>query len=217
MKRRADERDNCVPDTVKAGKVATKWADNLLQAIAASKTPPLARLLFALGIRHVGESTAKTLADCLGQLDWVRRAPAAALAALPDIGAVVADSIAGFFAEPGNQAEVDALLAAGVAPQQAAHPSTKLHGLFEPVTLLGKLAIPRLTERRAGQLLAQVADLHALAALSRAQVYRGTGPQAHPSEPTMRVKSTRSWSYRSVRGRSPPLRPDTFGVQGGAP
>ena len=170
MKRRADERDNCVPDTVKAGKVATKWADNLLQAIAASKTPPLARLLFALGIRHVGESTAKTLADCLGQLDWVRRAPAAALAALPDIGAVVADSIAGFFAEPGNQAEVDALLAAGVAPQQAAHPSTKLHGLFEPVTLLVKLAIPRLTELRAGQLLAQVADLYALAALNRAQV-----------------------------------------------
>ncbi len=170
MKRRADERDGSVPDTVKAGKIATKWAENLLTAIAASKTPPLARFLFALGIRHVGESTAKTLADCLGQLDWVRRAPVAVLAALPDIGGVVAESIAEFFAEAGNQAELDALLAAGVTPQQAAHPAALLRQLLHPVTLLVKLAIPRLTELRATQLLAQLPDLAALASLSRREV-----------------------------------------------
>lgn len=170
MKRRADERDGSVPETVKAGKIATKWAENLLAAIAASKTPPLARFLFALGIRHVGESTAKTLADCLGQLDWVRRAPVAVLAALPDIGGVVAESIAGFFAEAGNQAELDALLAAGVTPQQAAHPSAQLRQLLNPVTLLVKLAIPRLTELRATQLLAQLPDLATLASLGRREV-----------------------------------------------
>ena len=170
MKRRADERDGSVPDTVKAGKIATKWAENLLTAIAASKTPPLARFLFALGIRHVGESTAKTLADCLGQLDWVRRAPVVVLAALPDIGGVVAESIAEFFAEAGNQAELDALLAAGVTPQQAAHPAAQLRQLLNPVTLLVKLAIPRLTELRATQLLAQLPDLAALASLSRREV-----------------------------------------------
>ncbi|RZA29928.1 MAG: NAD-dependent DNA ligase LigA, partial [Lysobacteraceae bacterium] len=54
MKRLADEREGTTPETVKQGKVATKWADNLLEAIAASKNPPLERLLFALGIRHVG-------------------------------------------------------------------------------------------------------------------------------------------------------------------
>ncbi|HAV37046.1 MAG TPA: DNA ligase (NAD(+)) LigA, partial [Massilia sp.] len=73
MKRLADERDGTTPETVKQGKVATKWADNLLAAIEASKRPPLERLLFALGIRHVGESTAKTLADWLGSLALVRR------------------------------------------------------------------------------------------------------------------------------------------------
>mgnify|MGYP002139182526 CR=1 FL=1 len=44
------------PETVQAGKIATKWAENLIEAIAASRNPPLARLLFALGVRHVGES-----------------------------------------------------------------------------------------------------------------------------------------------------------------
>ncbi|MGB9111040.1 MAG: NAD-dependent DNA ligase LigA, partial [Telluria sp.] len=70
MKRLADERDGATPESdkpaVKQGKVATKWADNLLAAIAASRRPPLERLLFALGIRHVGESTGKTLAEWLG-------------------------------------------------------------------------------------------------------------------------------------------------------
>ncbi|MGL6070060.1 NAD-dependent DNA ligase LigA, partial [Craterilacuibacter sp.] len=99
MKRRADARDNTPPATDPTtpelaigesgdllaqpdDKTPTRWAENLLSGIAASKRPPLARLLFALGIRHVGESTAKTLADYLGTLASVREAPAALLAAL---------------------------------------------------------------------------------------------------------------------------------------
>ncbi|MGO4779455.1 NAD-dependent DNA ligase LigA, partial [Lysobacter sp. 2RAB21] len=61
MKRRADERDGTTPETVKAGKVATKWADNLIEAIDHSRKTTLERFLFALGIQHVGESTAKAL------------------------------------------------------------------------------------------------------------------------------------------------------------
>ncbi|MDN0075820.1 NAD-dependent DNA ligase LigA [Crenobacter sp. SG2303] len=170
MKRRADERDGVVPETVQQGKIATKWAENLLAGIAASKTPPLARLLFALGIRHVGESTGKTLADWLGRLDYVRRAPAALLAALPDIGAVVADAIAEFFAEPNNEVGLDALLAAGVAPQDEHAPSPRLAERLEPALLLAKLGIPKLTEIRAQQLTAQVNGLAALAGLERRQV-----------------------------------------------
>ncbi|MBA4094660.1 MAG: DNA ligase (NAD(+)) LigA, partial [Candidatus Accumulibacter sp.] len=117
MKRLADEAEEATPETVRQGKVPTKWADNLLAAIAASKAPPLERLLFALGIRHVGESTAKTLAEYLGSLALVRRAPAALLRVLPDIGGTVAQSIADFFAEEKNQIALDALLAAGVAPR----------------------------------------------------------------------------------------------------
>jgi DNA ligase (NAD+) len=83
MKRLADERDGTTPETVVQGKIATKWAENLLEAIAASKNPPLERLLFALGIRHVGESTAKTLAEWLGRFDLIRRVPARCCACCP--------------------------------------------------------------------------------------------------------------------------------------
>ena len=114
MKQRADERDGTTPETVRKGRIATRWAENLLAAIAASRQPTLARLLFALGIMHIGEETAKTLARVLGSLDRVRCAPPLVLRALPDIGAETARSIATFFAQPGNHAAVDALLAAGV-------------------------------------------------------------------------------------------------------
>src|SRR3970040_1202666 len=57
IKRRADERDGTTPETVKAGKVATKWAENLIAAIHASRRTTLARFLFALGIEPVREST----------------------------------------------------------------------------------------------------------------------------------------------------------------
>ncbi|WP_312549628.1 NAD-dependent DNA ligase LigA [Massilia sp.] len=153
MKRLADERDGTTPETVKQGKVATKWADNLLAAIEASKRPPLERLLFALGIRHVGESTAKTLADWLGSLALVRRAPAALLRVLPDIGGTVAEAIADFFAEEKNQIALDALLETGVAPQGEHAPKAALRERLDEVQLLAALGIPKLTEPRARQLL----------------------------------------------------------------
>ncbi len=154
MKRLADERDGSTPETIKQGKVPTKWADNLLAAIAASKQPPLERLLFALGIRHVGESTAKTLADWLGSLALVRRAPAALLRVLPDIGGTVAESIADFFAEEKNQIALNALLETGVSPQGEHAPKAALRERLDEVALLAAAGIPKLTEPRARQLLA---------------------------------------------------------------
>ena len=165
MKRRADERDGTVAETVKAGQVPTRWAENLLEGIAASRRPSLARLLFALGIRHVGESTAKTLADWLGSVERVRRAPAPLLAVLPDIGATVAAAIADFFAEERNVRAVDDLLCpdVGVAPadEHAPHP-----GLAEKLAwreLYAVLGVSRLTPVRAKQ-LAAVVDGETLAA-----------------------------------------------------
>ena len=156
MKRRADERDGIVPETVKAGQVPTRWAENLLAGIAASKSPRLSRLLFALGIRHVGETTAKTLADWLGSLDLIRRAPAPLLAVLPDIGATVAAAIAEFFAEARNQSAIDALLAAGVqaADEHAPHP--ELRTRLDWGVLYAALGVPRLTPLRAGQLAQRI-------------------------------------------------------------
>ncbi|WP_436108050.1 NAD-dependent DNA ligase LigA [Massilia sp. LjRoot122] len=166
MKRLADEREGTTPETVKQGKVATKWADNLLDAIKASKNPPLERLLFALGIRHVGESTAKTLADWLGRFALVRQAPEALLRVLPDIGGTVAEAIAEFFAEEKNQREIDALLAAGVAPQGEHPPKAQLREKLDEVKLLAALGIPKLTEPRARQLLGAGQTLESLAHLN---------------------------------------------------
>lgn len=158
MKRRADERDGTVPETVKAGQTPTRWAENLLAGIAASRRPTLARLLFALGIRHVGESTAKTLADWLGSVERVRRAPAPLLAVLPDIGATVAAAIADFFAEERNVQAVDELLCPeiGVAPADEHAPRPGLAERLGWAELYAVLGVPRLTPVRAKQLAAVV-------------------------------------------------------------
>ncbi|HXS73406.1 MAG TPA: NAD-dependent DNA ligase LigA [Rhodanobacteraceae bacterium] len=125
MKRRAEERDGLVPETVKAGKVATKWAENLLEAIQASKHTTLERFLYALGIRDVGEATAKALARYFGSFDAILAASEEELRGVPDVGPVVASRIGAFFAEPHNREAIAALRAAGVhwkegAPQRNA-------------------------------------------------------------------------------------------------
>ena len=124
MKRRADEAAGTVPETVKSGKIATKWAENLVAAIDASRKTTLDRLLFALGIRDVGESTAKTLARHFGALAPLVAADEEQLEQVPDVGLIVAGRIAHFFAEPHNREAIAALQKAGMhwpegAPQRA--------------------------------------------------------------------------------------------------
>jgi DNA ligase (NAD+) len=124
MKRRADERDGITPETVKAGKVATKWAENLLAAIDASRATTLERLLVSLGIPNAGEGTAKGLARHFGALDPIMDADLDTLTAVPDIGPVVAAGIRHFFAEPHNREVIAQLRANGVhwpepGPQRA--------------------------------------------------------------------------------------------------
>jgi DNA ligase (NAD+) len=162
MKRLVDEHDTAVSDSGKHAKAPTKWAENLLAAIADSKRPPLARLLFALGIRHAGEGTAKVLSEWLGSLALIRRAPVALLRVLPDIGETVAESIAGFFAEEKNRQAVDALLAAGVTPKDEHPPKAQLRDRLDEVKLLAALGIPKLTEPRARQILQEGWTLQAL-------------------------------------------------------
>ena len=141
MKRRADERDGTVPETVKAGKVATRWAENLVTAIAASQATTLDRLLFALGIGDVGESTARTLARHFGALQPIMEADLATLCDVPDVGPVVAARIAGFFAEPHNRDVVESLRRAGVRWAEGA-PRRSAEGPLagQTVVLTGSLA-----------------------------------------------------------------------------
>ncbi|MEO6264603.1 MAG: NAD-dependent DNA ligase LigA [Luteimonas sp.] len=120
LKRRADERDGTTPETVKSGKISTKWAENLVSAIDASRDTTLERLLFALGVRDVGESTAKTLARYFGALDRLMAAAEATLTAVPDVGPIVAAHIVHFFAEAHNREVISALRANGVRWQEGA-------------------------------------------------------------------------------------------------
>ncbi len=95
-------------------RMADKSAANVLAAIGRSREATLPRFVFALGIRHVGEVTAKDLARHFGTLDALMAADAARLQEAPDVGPVVAESVARFFAEPHNRAVIADLRAAGV-------------------------------------------------------------------------------------------------------
>ncbi|KAI3597023.1 DNA ligase (NAD(+)) [Cupriavidus necator H850] len=95
-------------------RMADKSAANLVVAIDASRETTMNRFIFALGIRHVGEATAKDLARHFGKLDALMAADEAALLEVNDVGPVVAQSIAHFFAEPHNVEVIEQLRAAGV-------------------------------------------------------------------------------------------------------
>jgi len=106
-------------------RMADKSARNLLQALEASKHTTLPRFLFALGIRHVGETTAKDLARHFGNIDNILEASVDNLLEVKDVGPVVARSVHTFFAQPHNREVVAQLQASGVhwpegdaAPQQ---------------------------------------------------------------------------------------------------
>jgi len=95
-------------------RIGAKTADNLLEAIEASKARPLARVLSALGIPEVGEATARDLANSFGTIDALLRASEAELLAVKGIGEVVARHIRGWFDDPHFESEIERLRAFGV-------------------------------------------------------------------------------------------------------
>jgi len=95
-------------------RMAEKSAQNLLDALEASKNADLARFLLGLGIRHVGEATAKALVRHFGRLESIMNAPLDSLLAVADVGPVVALSIQTFFQQPAQRDMVHAIQALGV-------------------------------------------------------------------------------------------------------
>ena len=129
-------------------RMAEKSAGNVVAAIDKSKRTTLARFIFALGIRNVGERTAADLARYFGDLEPLMRAGEQTLQQVPDVGPVVAQSIAQFFAEPHNREAVAQLLAAGVSFERtppAASVSSRVSG--KAFVLTGTL--PNLTRDEA--------------------------------------------------------------------
>jgi DNA ligase (NAD+) len=130
-------------------RMAEKSAANLLAGIEKSKHTTLARFIFALGIRNVGEATAKDLAKHFGNLAELMAADEARLIHVPDVGPVVAQSIAQFFAEPHNQSVIAQLQAAGIIWTE--HAPAIMHGAgpLAGKTLVLTGTLPALTREAA--------------------------------------------------------------------
>jgi len=131
-------------------RMGEKSADNLLQSIAQSKKTTLARFIFGLGIRHVGESTAKDLAKHFGGIHALMDAPMYELLMVNDVGPVVADSIVSFMSEPHNREVIEQLLVSGIEFQNEER--------FTTVDLSGKTfvltgTLPTLSRDQAKELL----------------------------------------------------------------
>lgn len=113
-----------VEDLLLYDRMGRKSAENLVAALERASEPELGRLLYALGIRHVGETTARDLALHFGSVDAVMDADEEALLRVRDVGPVVAGSIARFFGEPHNREIVQALAEAGVRPRAVEAPGS---------------------------------------------------------------------------------------------
>jgi DNA ligase (NAD+) len=129
-------------------RMAEKSASNLLAAIETSKATTLARFIFALGIRNVGETTAKDLARHFGSLDRLAAASEEDLLSVRDVGPIVAQSIRQFFAEPHNLDVVSALRGAGVHWPESAGMQQSL-GILAGKTLVLTGTLPTLSREAA--------------------------------------------------------------------
>ncbi|NKC13317.1 MAG: NAD-dependent DNA ligase LigA [Gammaproteobacteria bacterium] len=115
-------------------RMAHTSASNLVTALAKARETTLPRFLYALGIAEVGEATAQSLARHFGDLGPIQRAKPEALAAVPDVGPIVAGHIHRFFADEGNRGVIEQLRTAGVRWEP-------IEVSFEPGILAGKIMV----------------------------------------------------------------------------
>jgi DNA ligase (NAD+) len=134
-------------------RMADKSAANLIANIEASKKTTLARFLYGLGIRHVGETTAKDLARHFGGIERLRRASVEQLLEVADVGPIVADSIHAFFAEAHNQQVIDALLGAGFEWPESEGAAETVALPFAGKTFVLTGALPTLTRDDAKEMI----------------------------------------------------------------
>jgi DNA ligase (NAD+) len=131
-------------------RMADKSAANVIAGIEKSKNTTLSRFIFALGIRHVGETTAKDLARHFGKLDALMSASETHLLEVPDVGPVLAESIARFFAEPHNREGIEALRAVGVHwPEHAPQAGAKINAPLAGLTFVLTGTLPTLSREEA--------------------------------------------------------------------
>jgi DNA ligase (NAD+) len=157
-------------------RMGEKSALNLLENLEKSKHTSLQRFLYGLGIRHVGESTARDLAKHFGKLDSIMDASTDDLLEVPDVGPVVAESIHTFFQQPHNREVVEQLRACGVKWEEgepAKRESLPLAG--KTVVLTGTL--PTLTRDEAKDML-EAAGAKVAGSVSKKTDYVVAGAEA---------------------------------------
>lgn len=147
---------------------------NLLARIEEAKTRPLDRLIYALGIRFVGERTARDLAQAFGSLESFRRAHLDQLVEVPDIGPRTAGEIEGWLEEPGNQAILDQLVEAGVRPIEVQRVEG---GPFAGMTFVFTGKLERFTREAAESAVAGLGG-KAAGSVSKSTSYVVAGPGA---------------------------------------
>lgn len=133
-------------------RMADKSAQNLLAALQQSKQTTLARFLFGLGIRHVGEATAKELARHFGRLDTIMDAAEEELLQVSDIGPVVARSLRTFFDQPHNREVVEQLRACGITWPEGA-PAERAAQTLAGMTVVITGTLPTLSRDEAKEML----------------------------------------------------------------
>jgi DNA ligase (NAD+) len=131
-------------------RMGDKLASKLLEAINRSKECDLYRLVYALGIRHVGEHTAKLLADSFGSMDALSNAAESELMAIREIGSQVARSITGFFADDANLKVLAELQASGVSPKRS---DKKIGGRFSGLTFVFTGSLTRFSRDEASRMV----------------------------------------------------------------
>ena len=155
-------------------RMAEKSAQNVLDALVKSKSTTLARFIYALGIRHVGESTAKSLARHFGTLDALLAASEEQILAVDDIGPVVAQSIMQFLSDQLNRELIEQLRAAGIHWEESA-PSRATHLAGKTFVLTGTL--PTL-KRDEAQALIEAAGGKVAGSVSKKTSYLVAGEEA---------------------------------------
>lgn len=161
-------------DLMRFERMGDKLAENLLNAITASKSRELASFIFALGIRHVGEHTAKLLAESFGSLLNLLTATEDELLTVREVGPQVARSITAFFAAEENRRVIERLLAAGVAPSVAAK---RVGGRFTGKIFVFTGSLERFSRSEAEKMVAAEGG-HAAGSVSKKTDYVVAGAEA---------------------------------------
>lgn len=163
-------------DLASLDRMAEKSAQNVLDALEKSKSTTLNRFLFGLGIRHVGEATAKDLARHFGTLDAIIAASVEQLLEVRDVGPVVAESIHTFFAQPHNREVVQQLRACGVHWEEGA-PAEKAPQILAGKTVVLTGTLPTMGRDEAKELL-EAAGAKVSGSVSKKTSYVVAGAEA---------------------------------------